>query len=89
MAGSVGAVLEARDLACLRGDRAALKRQWGLSEEEALRLEHAHLLLKGTNPAPTVTDIALLSGFNHLGRFPRSYRNRFGDLPSRVRSPRH
>ncbi|PZU44569.1 MAG: crotonase/enoyl-CoA hydratase family protein [Sphingomonas sp.] len=28
--------------ACLRGDRAALKRQRGLSEEEALRLEHAH-----------------------------------------------
>ncbi len=53
-----------------------------------LRLEHAHLMLKGITPAPTVTDIALLSGFNHLGRFPRSYRDRFGELPSRNRDSR-
>ncbi len=53
-----------------------------------LRLEHAHLMLKRMTPAPTVTDIALLSGFNHLGRFPRSYRDRFGDLPSRSRDQR-
>ncbi|MCF1707316.1 AraC family transcriptional regulator [Tabrizicola sp. J26] len=64
------------------------RRQYGRSPHAyltRLRLEHAHLMLKGAMPVPSVTDIALLSGFNHLGRFPRSYRDRFGNLPSRNR----
>jgi AraC-like DNA-binding protein len=47
-----------------------------------LRLEQAHLQLKGTRPAPSVTEAALSAGFTHLGRFPAQYRARFGTLPS-------
>lgn len=47
-----------------------------------LRLEQAHLRLKGAVPAPSVTDAALSAGFGHLGRFPAQYRARFGTLPS-------
>jgi AraC-like DNA-binding protein len=47
-----------------------------------LRLEAAHLRLKGALPAPSVTDTALSAGLTHLGRFPAQYRARFGTLPS-------
>jgi AraC-like DNA-binding protein len=47
-----------------------------------LRLEQAHLRLKGARPAPSVTDAALSAGLTHLGRFPAQYRARFGTLPS-------
>lgn len=47
-----------------------------------LRLEQAHLRLKGAQPAPSVTDAALSAGLMHLGRFPAQYRARFGTLPS-------
>ncbi len=50
-----------------------------------LRLEQAHLRLKGAVPAPPVTDAALSAGFSHLGRFPAQYRRRFGTLPSAER----
>jgi AraC-like DNA-binding protein len=53
-----------------------------------LRLEQAHLHLKGALPAPSVTEAALLAGFSHLGRFPRTYRDRFGLLPSDARGAR-
>ncbi len=50
-----------------------------------LRLEQAHLHLKGATCAPTVTEAAMLAGFGHLGRFPNTYRRRFGRLPSQSR----
>jgi AraC-like DNA-binding protein len=34
----------------------------------------------------SVTDTALRWGFSHLGQFSASYRQRFGDLPSRTRA---
>jgi len=34
---------------------------------------------------PTVTDVALASGFEHLGRFSVEYRARFGESPSETR----
>jgi AraC-like DNA-binding protein len=51
-----------------------------------LRLEEAHLRLKGAAPAPTVTQAALSAGLTHLGRFPALYRRRFGSLPSAGRA---
>ncbi len=51
-----------------------------------LRLEQAHLVLKSGTPPPTVTEAALNSGFSHLGRFPATYRARFGALPSETRA---
>ena len=36
-------------------------------------------------PDAHVTDIAVESGFSHLGRFAQQYRARFGESPSRTR----
>jgi len=30
----------------------------------------------------SVTEVALSCGFNHLSKFAKSYRERFGELPS-------
>jgi AraC-like DNA-binding protein len=46
------------------------------------RLERAYARLLAGDPATTVTEIALLCGFTHLGRFAASYRARFGETPS-------
>lgn len=45
------------------------------------RLDMAHALLT-EGPATSVTEVALASGFTHLGRFARYYRLRFGASPS-------
>jgi len=39
-----------------------------------------------TAPWPSITDIALACGFDHLGRFSHLYRQRFGESPSTTRS---
>lgn len=53
--------------------------QWLLTK----RLEHAHQQMTDTRTADkTVTQIALESGFQDLGRFAKSYRDQFGELPS-------
>jgi AraC-like DNA-binding protein len=65
------------------------RRNFGLSPHAyltRLRLEEAHRKLKGSQPALSVTEAALVSGFDHLGRFPQTYRSRFGMLPSRTRA---
>lgn len=49
---------------------------------KAVRLEKIHAELKAASPGTNVTDIAGKWGVVHLGRFARSYRNRFGELPS-------
>jgi AraC-like DNA-binding protein len=73
----------------LRQMQDLFRRTHGLSPHAyltRLRLEQAHLHLKGATTAPTVTEAALLAGFSHLGRFPRTYRARFGLLPSDARA---
>ena len=65
------------------------RRRHGLSPHAyltRLRLEHAHLALKGALPALSVTEAALSAGFSHLGRFPGTYRSRFSTLPSDTRA---
>jgi AraC-like DNA-binding protein len=46
-----------------------------------VRLERAYEELR-TSPHESVTDVAVKWGFVHLGRFARTYRRRFGELPS-------
>lgn len=47
-----------------------------------IRLERARARLVAPDPAASVTDIALLCGFAHFGRFAAAYRARFGESPS-------
>lgn len=50
------------------------------------RLEHSReLLLTSENSHRPVADIALASGFNHLGRFASAYKRYFGELPRQTR----
>jgi len=47
-----------------------------------MRLTHARIELERARADATVTDIALASGFNQLGRFAANYRAVFGEAPS-------
>jgi len=46
------------------------------------RLARARHALLNANLGTTVTKVALANGFNHLGRFATTYRQRFGEPPS-------
>lgn len=48
----------------------------------AQRLAKAHDLLVAASPGTRVTDVALVVGCLHLGRFAADYRARFGESPS-------
>lgn len=48
----------------------------------SIRLEQARLRLLAGGDLGTVTSAALESGFTHLGRFARLYRQTYGELPS-------
>lgn len=48
----------------------------------AVRFQLARQRLAEAEPGDTVTAIALESGFDHLGRFSRDYRRRYGEAPS-------
>ena len=52
-----------------------------------LRLERARMLLQ-SGAATSVSRAAIEAGFTHLGRFAAAYRDRYGELPSAVRSER-
>jgi AraC-like DNA-binding protein len=61
------------------------KDEWGTSPMRYLRdarLRRVHEALARARPTDSVTDIALMWGFNHLGRFAVEYRSRFGETPS-------
>jgi AraC-like DNA-binding protein len=49
---------------------------------ESIRMQRARERLLAPDAMASVTDIALLSGFNHFGRFAALYRARFGESPS-------
>lgn len=50
------------------------------------RLDLAHQgLVVSTVGGRSVTDVALACGFNHLGKFAKCYRARFGETPSETR----
>ena len=50
------------------------------------RLDQARQLLTGAGaPGQTVTQIALACGFQHLSKFAKCYRERFGESPSETR----
>ncbi|WP_116130884.1 AraC family transcriptional regulator [Tropicimonas sp. IMCC34043] len=49
-----------------------------------IRLEAARRQLVAADPSMSVTDIALQSGFSHLGRFSVAYRARFDEMPSQT-----
>jgi AraC-like DNA-binding protein len=68
-----------------RALESAFRRYWRTTPSahvRNLRLEAAHHLLSHPVSGMTVTDVALATGFPHLGRFSRSYSARFGELPS-------
>lgn len=50
----------------------------------AVRLDRAHAELRrgAAEDGVSVTDVALSCGFNHLSKFAKAYRERFGELPS-------
>jgi len=49
----------------------------------SIRLRHAHERLRLADPTTsTVTEIALVCGFNHIGEFGRLYKRAFGVTPS-------
>jgi len=57
----------------------------GMTPREKLteiRLEHVRSKLTAPEPGATVTNVALNSGFVHLGRFAATYRRRYGESPS-------
>ncbi len=67
--------------------QAAFRSELGKSPREMLaeiRLENAHAVLLVPEAGTTVTDVALDSGFAHLGRFSAAYRQRYGESPSQT-----
>ena len=52
------------------------------------RLDLAHYLLAAKDDPIRVTEAAFSSGFSHLGRFSRDYKQRFGQTPSQMHHER-
>ncbi|MCP4286173.1 MAG: AraC family transcriptional regulator [Gammaproteobacteria bacterium] len=47
------------------------------------RLDACFARLRGSEPGTTtVTDVALMYGFNHVGKFAIAFRKAFGESPS-------
>lgn len=87
---NIGRPLRMADVAAaaglsIRGLQASFSRHRGMTPCQALsrlRLEEARIKLLTSRPEDRVTDVALLMGFTHLGRFSQSYAQRFGESPS-------
>lgn len=68
-----------------RALQAAFREYRGTSPRAVLasfRLDRARDRLLAAPNTATVSDIALMTGFVHLGRFAAAYRARFGEFPS-------
>ena len=70
----------------VRALQMGFKRELGMAPTAYLRLvrmRRAHTTLKESNPSDTtVHAVALSLGLVHQGRFARSYRAMFGEMPS-------
>ncbi|MDH3959558.1 MAG: helix-turn-helix domain-containing protein [Actinomycetota bacterium] len=66
--------------------RAAFQTMYGVSASvffQARAMDGARRQLQAAGPGSlTVTEVAMRSGFWHLGRFSATYRRYFGELPS-------
>lgn len=65
----------------------AFKKFRGVTPMEYLRncrLDYARNLLMKSSIEKSITEIALDSGFTHLGKFANYYKARFGELPSKT-----
>ena len=49
---------------------------------KSVRLRHARTRLNAPDADTTVTEIALVCGFQNMGHFAKDYRDEFGELPS-------
>jgi AraC-like DNA-binding protein len=81
---TVAAVAEAAGVG-VRALQLAFATRCGCSPRALLtviRLERARERLQAPDETMSVSDVALLSGFAHLGRFASAYRARFGEAPS-------
>ena len=47
-----------------------------------LRLDRARMRLINSGLNANITQIAIMSGFGHLGNFAAEYKRRFGESPS-------
>ncbi|MCM2253843.1 MAG: helix-turn-helix transcriptional regulator, partial [Ramlibacter sp.] len=54
----------------------------------AQRLQKARSALLNAAPGARITEIAFEAGYEHLGRFARDYKARFGEPPSRTLAQR-
>jgi AraC-like DNA-binding protein len=71
----------------IRALQAGFRRYRGTTPVEFIRsqrLEKARRALLKAAPGTRITEIALDSGYAHLGRFSRDYKARYGESPSRT-----
>ncbi len=94
IAASAERPLTLQDLAAVAGVsertlQSAFRRFRDTTPMEFLRDHRLELARRGLQKAAlngrSVTDIALSCGFNHLGKFAKCYRARFGETPSQTR----
>lgn len=81
---SVSDIAKACDVS-VRNLQATFKSVVGLSPRQvltAIRLERARHALERATGGASVADAALGAGFCHLGRFSKTYRATYGELPS-------
>jgi AraC-like DNA-binding protein len=77
--------LAAETGASIRALQAGFRRHRGITPLEFVRtqrLEKARRSLLDAAPGARITDIAFDAGYEHLGRFARDYKSRYGESPS-------
>jgi AraC-like DNA-binding protein len=79
--------LAAQSGSSVRALQAGFRRHRGMTPLEfirARRLERARAALLDASTATRVTEVALDAGYEHLGRFARDYKARYGESPSQT-----
>lgn len=69
----------------IRALQGGFRRYRGITPMEFIRsqrLEKARLALLSAAPGTRITQVALDAGYEHLGRFSRDYKERYGESPS-------